>query len=102
MKEAITKKNMACKKLCVNKRAENRLQHIFKNQMKKVIARDMRYKLDQVLKELNRKPNNIFKLVKFMKKDGKDIEGESCMRGKVEGWVSVKKTKGKYGERPWR
>ena len=31
---------------------------------------------------LNEKPNNIFALVKSMKKDGKDSEGGRCMRGK--------------------
>ena len=32
--------------------------------------------------KLNKKPNSIFTLVKFMKKDGEDIEGGRCMRGK--------------------
>ena len=42
----------------------------------------MRKEADKELIKLNKKPNNIFTLVKFMKKDGKDIEGGRCMRGK--------------------
>ena len=42
----------------------------------------MRKEAEKELAKLNKKPNNIFTLEKFMKKDGKDIEGERCMRGK--------------------
>ena len=31
---------------------------------------------------MNKTPNKIFTLVTFLKKDGKDIEGGRCMRGK--------------------
>ena len=42
----------------------------------------MRKETEKELTKLNKKPNNIFTLVKFMKKDGKDIEGGRCTRGK--------------------
>ena len=42
----------------------------------------MREEAEKELTKLNKKPNNIFTLVKFMKKDRKDIEGGRCMRGK--------------------
>ena len=42
----------------------------------------MRKEAEKELMKLNKNPNNIFTLVKFMKKDGKDIEGHRCMRGK--------------------
>ena len=42
----------------------------------------MRKEAKKELKKLNKKPNNIFTQVKFMKKDGKDIEGGRCMRRK--------------------
>ena len=44
----------------------------------------MRKEAEKELSKLNKKPDNIFTLVKFMKKDGKDIEGCRCMRGKYE------------------
>ena len=42
----------------------------------------MRKETEKDFKKLNKKPNNIFTLVKFMKKDGKDIQGDKCMREK--------------------
>ena len=45
-----------------------------KNRAKKVAA-------EQELGELSEHPNKVFKLVKSMKKDGKDVEGGRCMRG---------------------
>jgi len=61
----------------------------------------MRDVADQVSKELNTKPGNIFNVVKFMKKDGKDNEGGRCMRGKMEDWVSVRKTELNCGKSTW-
>ena len=42
----------------------------------------MKKEAQKELTKLNKIPNNIFTLVKFMKKDGKDIERGRCMRGK--------------------
>ena len=42
----------------------------------------MRKEAEKELTKLNKKPNNIFTLVKFTKKDGKDNEGDRCMKGK--------------------
>ena len=42
----------------------------------------MRKDAEKELTKLNEKPNNIFTLVKFMKKDGQNIEGVRCMKGK--------------------
>ena len=53
-----------------------------KNLAKMVVANFMRKEAENELIKLNKKPNNIFTLVKFMKKDGKDIEGGRRMRGK--------------------
>ena len=36
---------------------------------------------DREVRELSEHPNKVFKLVKSMKKDGKDNEGGRCMRG---------------------
>ena len=53
-----------------------------KNRTKKVVADSMRKEAEKELTQLNKKPNNIFTLVKLMKKDGKGIEGGRFMRGK--------------------
>ena len=52
-----------------------------KNQAKKVVTKAMKEAAERKLIELNELPNKVFKLVKSMKKDGKDIEGGRCMRG---------------------
>ena len=44
----------------------------------------MRKEAEKELTKLNGKPNNIFTLVKFMKNNGKGIEGVRCIRGKDE------------------
>ena len=46
-----------------------------KNQSKKVIAKAMKTEAEKKMEELQEKPNQIFKFVKFMKRDGKDLEG---------------------------
>ena len=40
----------------------------------------MRKEAEKELTKWNKKPNDIFTLVKFMKKNGKDNEGGRCMR----------------------
>ena len=57
-----------------------------------MVANSMRKEAEKELTKLNTKPNNIFTLVKFMKKDGKDIEGGRCMREDVRfQWKRQKK-----------
>ena len=41
------------------------------------------------------KPNEVFKLVKFMRKDGKDINGGGCMKDKDGRLVASEKDRGK-------
>ena len=47
-----------------------------------MVTNSVRKDAEKELTKLNKKSNNIFTLVKFMKKDGKDIEGGRCVRGK--------------------
>ena len=50
---------------------------------------------EQELRELCEHPNKVFKLVKSMKKDGKDVEGGRCMRG-IDGRLNFReKDRGK-------
>ena len=55
-----------------------------KNRTKKVVANSMRKEAEKELTKLNKKPNTIFKQVKFIKKDGKDIEGGRCRKEKTK------------------
>ena len=41
----------------------------------------MKEAAERELRDLSEHLNKVFKLVKSMKKDGKDVEGERCMRG---------------------
>ena len=47
------------------------------------------------VRELSEQPNNMFKLVKSMKKDGKNVEGGRCMRGSDDRLNFSEKDRGK-------
>ena len=80
MKEAIHQKKVAYKKMCKNRSEENKAKYKYIiNRTKKVVANSMRKEVKKELTQVNKTPNNIFTLVKFIKKD---IEGGRCMRGK--------------------
>ena len=51
-----------------------------RNGAKKVVVKAMKEVAEQKLRELSEHPNKVFKLVKLMKKDGKDVEGGRCIR----------------------
>ena len=51
-----------------------------KKKAKKVVARTMKIEAEKELNELGKTPNSIFKFLKSMKRDGKDVEGGSCLR----------------------
>ena len=83
VEKAIQQKKVAHKKMCKNRLEENKArQKNIKNRTKKLVANSMRKEAEKELTKLNKKPNNIVTLVKFIKKDGKDIEEGRCMRGK--------------------
>ena len=46
-----------------------------KNGSKKVVMKAMKEVTERKLRELSQHPNKVFKLVKSMEKDGKDVEG---------------------------
>ena len=85
MKDAIARKKVAYKELCKCGSEENKARYkSTKKKAKKAVARAMRMETDHRLDELGEKTNNVFKLLKNMKKDGKDLGGR-CMRGKDGG-----------------
>ena len=44
-----------------------------RNQIRKVVSREMRREAEQEINDSCDKPNNVFKLVKFLKKEGQDV-----------------------------
>ena len=81
VKKAIQLNKVAHKKMCKNRLKENKAKYMnIKNQTKKMVANSMKKELEEELTKLNKKPNNIFTLVMFIKSDWKDIEGGRCMK----------------------
>ena len=82
VKEAIANKKAAHKEMCKNRTEENKARYVrMRNRAKRAVAKAMKEEAVQELKELDKSPNEVFKFVKSMKKDGKDVEGGRCMRG---------------------
>ena len=72
----------AHKEMCKSRTEANRARYKnMKNRAKKMVTKATEETAERELRELSEHPNKVFKLVKSMKKDGKDVEGGSCMRG---------------------
>jgi len=83
VKDARARKKKAYKELCKNGSEEKKLMYRkTRNETKKAVARAMRREAEKEMKELCKKPNNVFKLCKLLKREGKDVEGGKCIRGK--------------------
>ena len=67
-----------------------------RNEMKKVIARAMKQEAEEGMNVLCTKPNDVFKVVKFMRKERRNVGG-GCMKDKDGDLLSVKKIVGNYG-----
>ena len=79
VQEIIAKKKKAYKEWCKNKSEENKITYRqVKNRTKRVISRAMKEEAEKVWEDLDLhvSPNNIFKVLKFIKNDSKDVEGE--------------------------
>ena len=63
-----------------------------------MVANSMGKEAEKELTKLNKKPNNFFTPVKFMKKDRKDIKGGRCMREKDGRLGFSEKTEKEYGK----
>ena len=46
-----------------------------RNQIRKIVSRAMKTEAEQEMNDLCNKPNIVFKLVKFLKKEGQDVNG---------------------------
>ena len=69
--------------MCKNRLEENKAKYKnIKNRTKKMAANSMKKEAEEELTKLNKKPNNIFTLVRFIKSDVKDIEEGRCVKRK--------------------
>ena len=55
----------------------------------------MKQEAEEEMIVLHTKPNDVFKYVKFMRKEGRDIEGGGCMKDKDRKLVVSEKERGK-------
>ena len=92
VKDAIDRKKKAFKLWCTNRSEENKYRKA-RNETKKVIAKTMRQEAEEGM--LCTEPNDVFKFVKFMRKEGRDIDGGGCMKDKDGRLVVSKKDRGK-------
>ena len=82
VKEAIARKKDAHKEMRKSGTEANEARYQnMTNRAKKVVAKAMKEVAERELRGLSEHPNKVFKLVKSMKKDGKDVEGGRCMKG---------------------
>ena len=83
VKEAITRRKDAYKELCKNGTDENKARYKnMKNHAKKMVAKAMKEEVEKGLREVCENPSKVWKMMKCMKKDGRDIEGGRCLRGR--------------------
>ena len=81
---------------CTNRSAKNRNKYKkARNETKKEIAKAIRQEAEEEMNVLCTKPNDGFKFVKFMRKEGRDIDGEGSMKDKDGRLVVSEKDCGK-------
>ena len=96
VKIAIDRKKRAFELWCTNRSAESKNNYReARNETKKVIVKAMKQEAEEEMNVLCTKPNDVFKFVKFMRKEGIDIEGGGCMKDKDGKLVASKKERGK-------
>ena len=61
----------------------------------------MRSKAEQEMNDLCVKANNMFKLVKFLKKKGQDVNGRQCLNRRINGKF-VFRIKREFGINIWK
>ena len=66
-----------------------------RNETKNVIAKAMKQDAEEEMNVLCTKPNDVFKFVKFMRKEGRDIEGGGCTKDKDGRLTVSEKDRGK-------
>ena len=83
VKNAIARKKEVFKMFCKTRLEEHKISYRkMRNQTKKVIVKAMKTEAEKGMEELREKPIKIFKFVKFMKRDGKDVERGIWIKGR--------------------
>ena len=83
VKGVISDKKMAYREFCKNRSDENAANYkCMKKKAKKVVAKAMRREAEEELRKLENKPTEAFKFMKTLKREGKDVRGGRCIRGK--------------------
>ena len=94
--KAIDRKKKAFITWCKNRSAENKSNYRkARNRTREVVAKAMKQAAEEKMKVLYNKSNDVFKLVKFMRRGGKDINGGGCMKDKDGRLVVSEKDRGK-------
>ena len=80
-KDEIRKKNEAYEEMKKNPTKETKDEYRrLKKAAKKAVARAIKDEAVKKIKELGRNPNNVLRLVRKMKIDCTDVDGQRCMR----------------------
>ena len=79
VKEAVSRKKEAHKAMCQNSTEDSK--RWYKGMKNKAVSEAMREKVEEALTELQNCPNWMFRLVKGLRIDSKEVEGGRCMRG---------------------
>ena len=95
VRDAIDRKKKAFKLWCMNRSMESKNNYRkARNATKKVIAKAMKQEAEEDISMLCSKPNDVFKFVKFMRKEGRDIEDGGCIKDKDGRLVVSEKDRG--------
>ena len=96
VRDAIDRKKEAFKLWCTNRSMESKNNYRkARNETKKVIAKAMKQEAEEEMNVLCTKPNDVFKFVKFIRKEERDKEGRGCMKDKDGRLVVSEKDRGK-------
>ena len=96
VKDVIDRKKKVFKLWCANRSAETKNSYRkARNETKEVIVKAMKQEAEEEMTVLCTKPNGAFKFVKFLRKEGRDIEGGGCMKDKDGRLVVSEKDRGK-------
>ena len=88
VKDEMDQKKKVFELWCTNRSTESKNNdRKARNKTKKVIAIAMKQEAEEKMSVLCTKRNDVFKFFKFMRKEGRDIEGGGCMKDK--GWRLV-------------
>ena len=84
VKNTIARKKAAFKELCSFPSKENKTQYKrLRNQTRKIVAGTMRVEANQKLNNSYQNSNNAFYFLGRMKNEGRHVEGERCLRGRL-------------------